>query len=122
MKTSGLPLIQNLVAAETLSSEDLVKVGVQVQKDFELSGITFDIQLNEISTLQELLQKLAQRISKLIQASPRELMSLLYRVDIPESKVSGALGEYKDYDSSLVIAALILIKTHAKIELRKRFK
>lgn len=122
MKTSGLPLIQNLVAAETLSSEDLVKVGVQVQKDFELSGITFDIQLNEISTLQELLQKLSQRISKLIQASPRELMSLLYRVDIPESKVSGALGEYKDYDSSLVIAALILIKTHAKIELRKRFK
>lgn len=65
---------------------------------------SFDLQLPDTISEAEILQQLEKRINVLLERSPEEFLQLLYRLDIPEHKVSSALG---NNEAISVLAKLI---------------
>lgn len=122
MSFEQLSGFEGIEIVHQVSESDLRSIANQIQKDFELSGASFAFEATRIHTLDDLVVNLVCILTKIIQVAPRELMNLLYRVDIPEHRVSNALLQHQNLDSSFVIAALLIVKAHKKIELRKRFK
>lgn len=113
--------LQKLIPFESLESDVILKIAAQINKDNELSGsgLLFDYQ--SISDFSSLIVETSKLMNRLINAAGSSLMSFLYRMDIPESKVASALATYKTVDSSQVIAVLVIIRANQKIELKKRF-
>lgn len=71
---------------------------------------------------QDLENKLAVYINKLIDKDFNRLVNLLYRIDISEEKLKLALQkEDKSHSSGKTIAQLIIERQFQKLEFRKKF-
>jgi hypothetical protein len=73
-------------------------------------------------TTDELKNELSDFINDLIQKDFQKLVSILYRVDVDETKLKRILKEQADKDAAVIIANLILERELQKIETRKKFK
>ncbi|GAC1421073.1 MAG: hypothetical protein NVS1B13_10320 [Flavisolibacter sp.] len=65
--------------------------------------------------------RLSAYITYLIDTDLNKLVQLLYRCDIDEQKIRQVLQSYKESDSSLIIAELVLERHRQKIHQRKKF-
>lgn len=81
---------------------------------------SINIELLDDISLEELKRKLAVHINHLIQSNFEKLVSLLYRIDISESKLKYLLQENKGEDAGNTIAELIIERQLQKIESRKK--
>ena len=70
----------------------------------------------------ELENSLAVYINELILHDFNKLVSLLYRIDINESKLKHLLHTNPNTDAGIMIAKMIIDRQLQKIELRKSFK
>jgi hypothetical protein len=73
-------------------------------------------------TEKDLLELLGQEINHLIRQDFPRLLSILYRVDVPEASLRKTLRENPHTDAGAIIARMILERQKEKQKLRARFK
>jgi hypothetical protein len=83
---------------------------------------THGLDLPVTATLEMLEQALAERINTMITADFNRLISLLYRIDVSETKLKQLLKENAGTDAGLLIARLILERQWQKIETRRKYR
>ena len=79
-----------------------------------------EIDLPENISFEQLKEQLSSHINFLIQSDFQKLVSILYRVDVSESKLKHLLNENPNYDASNIIADLIIERQLQKIESRQQ--
>lgn len=83
--------------------------------------LSVDFNISETGNADTLLQELAAHINDLVQHDFSRLVTILYRIDIPESTVSRALQQQSATDAGLVIAELIILRQLEKQKTREQF-
>ena len=73
-------------------------------------------------SLDELQVQLASYINQLIQNSFQKLISLLYRIDVSETKLKQLLQQHPGEDAGKIIAGMIIERQLEKINSRRQFK
>ena len=73
-------------------------------------------------TEEQLHSQLATHINYLIEHDFQKLVSVLYRVDVNETKLKNLLKENPNEDAGLIIADLIIERQLQKIKSRKEFR
>lgn len=89
---------------------------IQIQKDYMLCGIDFP---EKIDTKKELLNVLFQSITKLNKENVKDLMNLLYRIDIKEVQIAH-LAKKMNLSLEEAIVVSVLQRELQKIRLRKK--
>jgi hypothetical protein len=79
------------------------------------------IELAEKISFEEIKEKLAAYINHLIIDDFQQLLLLLYKVDVNESKLRSVLKENKNDDAGNIISQLIIERQLQKIKTRKEF-
>jgi hypothetical protein len=90
-------------------------IAASVERDWQLS-------LPPKCTEEDLLALLSAQINQLILHDFSRLLSILYRVDIPEKKLRQTLRDNPKADAGRVIAVMILERQKEKKKLREMFK
>lgn len=111
---SGLQLIIEIQQKELLV--DLIE---QLNKDFTMVGLDFDV--SKESTPEVVVRYLETYILELIKKDFSSYVNLLYRIDIPEKQVK----EIEDIDIKIIskkIAILILRKEWQKVFFRSKIR
>lgn len=80
------------------------------------------VTLPEKITLNEIQEKLSVHINHLIQNNFEQLVSLLYRIDVSESKIKSLLQNNAGENAGGIIASLIIERQLQKIKSREQFK
>jgi hypothetical protein len=94
------------------------------QIDTELIPVlrqSMDFDLPENISFEILKEKLSAYINHLIQADFEKLVSLLYRIDVSESKLKYLLHENPGEDAGKIIADLVIERQLQKIESRRQY-
>ncbi|HRG83096.1 MAG TPA: hypothetical protein PLO99_11325 [Chitinophagaceae bacterium] len=86
-----------------------------LQKD---AGLILSPQKN----MEDIRTALANHVNQLINTDFDRLVSLLYRIDVPEKKMRYLLEQQQGENAPLLIADLIIERQLQKIESRKQFK
>jgi uncharacterized protein YwgA len=81
---------------------------------------SFELSLPPDISLKELKEKLAIHINHLINHGFEKLVSLLYRIDVNESKIRQLLKQKEDENAAGLIADLIIERQLQKIESRRK--
>lgn len=97
-----------------MQEDQLRELVTDLSKEFPLPVTT--------SNHEQLIQHLKDYIDHLISHDFYGLISLLYRVDIPEKKLRDILNEATSIPASSIITSLIIERQLQKIETRKAFK
>jgi len=79
------------------------------------------IDLPEKISLEELQNKLAGYVNNLIEHHFEQLISLLYRIDVSETKIKTLLQQQPGEDAANIIAGLIIERQLEKIKTRRQF-
>jgi hypothetical protein len=79
------------------------------------------IELAEKISFEEIKENLAAHINHLINNDFQQLVMLLYKVDVNESKLRSVLIENKNDDAGNIISQLIIERQLQKIKTRKEF-
>jgi hypothetical protein len=79
------------------------------------------IELAEKITFDEIKEKMAAYINHLINHDFQQLVMLLYRVDVNESKLRSLLKENRNEHAGSLIAELIIERQLQKIKTRKEY-
>lgn len=114
------PKVQNTTELLSLATTEELYVALigQLNKDFELSNI--EEVIPKSITSNDLNAQLFTIINELIQKDFDVLLSVLYRIDVPESKaVRNSNQTFEDYIELLVFS--ILKRELQKVWLRKNF-
>ena len=80
------------------------------------------IDLPEKISFEEIKRHLSQQVNYLIVNDFQKLVSILYRVDVSESKLKQLLKEENHGDAGKIIAELIIERQLQKIKTRQQFK
>jgi hypothetical protein len=99
---------------ETVPEELYHKLVAQIEKDFILTGIKYDF--NNLKPT-ELIVCLNEIMEELLNKEYPVLLSLLYRMDIPESAIN--FGEEETVELQLV--NLILRRQFMKVKMRMKY-
>jgi hypothetical protein len=83
---------------------------------------SYGLDLPETATIEMLEEVLAEWINTMITADFNRLISLLYRVDVSETKLKQLLRENAGTDAGLLIARLVLERQWQKIETRRKYR
>ena len=78
--------------------------------------------LQIIDTEEKLLDWLTQRIDFMVSHDFERLIQLLYRIDVSESKLKAMIAQNDAFESSRVVAKMILDRQKQKIYWRDKFK
>lgn len=81
---------------------------------------SFEISLPEKASLEELKEKLSIQINYLINHDFEKLVSILYRIDVNESKMRKLLEYNKGENAAGLIADLVIERQLQKAQSRKR--
>lgn len=82
---------------------------------------TLQLDLPENISYEVLQEKLSVYINHLIQTDFDKLISLLYRLDINETKLKTLLKEYPGEDAGKIIADLMIERQEQKIKSRQQY-
>lgn len=110
----GLPIIYDILDVK-LSDELFNKLVNQIEKDFTMTGITYNFNGLTPKTLMVCLHEIVEH---LLSQEYSMLLALLYRIDIPQS-VAGNNIEGYTVEESIVIK--ILKREWQKIMLREQY-
>ncbi|HET6253851.1 MAG TPA: hypothetical protein VFE32_07245 [Puia sp.] len=83
---------------------------------------SYGLDLPQTATIEALEAILAKKIDAMIIDDFNRLISLLYRIDVNESKLKQLLKENPGTNAGLLIARLILERQWQKIETRRKYR
>lgn len=95
-----------------MSSQVIQEAAIALQNEWGL-------QLPDVISEEEILKRLAQRVTVLIEQGPETFFQLMYRLDISEKKLNGVMHEEYVAEN---IARLIYDRQMQKIQSRLLFK
>lgn len=110
----GLPVLHQVLEIE-LSNDLFEKLVRQIEKDFTMTGINYNFENLDAHTLVVCLHDVVEH---LLSREYSTLLSLLYRIDIPQS-VAGENIEGYSVEESIVIQ--ILKREWQKIVLKQKY-
>ncbi len=99
-----------------MENENLVHTAALINKDFEL-----EIPEEQLSE-EELLRILSNRIAEMIEYQLEMLLSLMYRLDVPEKKVNFALSPLCPEPANVALARLVLDRQKQRAFTKKHYK
>ncbi len=103
-------------------SLDLLLLTVeQIKKDFNLFGLEVSFSGNQETAYEELTAQIKPYIESLLTNQYQRLLSLLYRIDLPEKTVAKIILNPGD-DMSLDLTDLILKRELQKVVIREHYK
>ena len=88
----------------------------------QLLNAEMAIDLLEKISFEEIREQLSQNVNDLIVNDFQKLVSLLYRIDVSESKLKQLLKEENHEDAGKIIADMIIERQLQKIKTRQQFK
>ncbi len=94
---------------------------MNVQDEIQLT-LSDSFSLAHVSDEAEWFQLLTDRIDYLIQTDFNKLVSILYRLDVSETKLSQMLKDQTGTDAAEIIARMIIERQREKIITRAAFK
>jgi len=97
---------------EDRNKDLLIKLIQQLNKDYDLIGVNKSFE--EHLSIQELIYQLNSNIEYLIKNDFNAYLNLLYRIDIPESKVKN-IGEIETEKIAHKVTSLVLIREWQKV-------
>lgn len=101
-----------------LNDLDILKQTVeQIQKDFSFFSLSVTFSGNKETAYEELCEQIHPHIKKLQETNYERLLSVLYRVDIPEQQITNNA----EPESSKHLTDLIIKRCLQKVVLRKLF-
>ncbi len=106
----------------TISKEEIGGITNIISNEFSVSGINAVISADDLDTLEQLKEYLAQKISELIDNNFDKLINTLYRIDVDEDKLQLAFTDNNKKVLPEAIAGLIIERQLQKIEMRKKYK
>jgi N-acetylglucosamine kinase-like BadF-type ATPase len=80
------------------------------------------IELPEKISMEEIQEKLSAHINRLVQNNFEQLINLLYRIDVSETKIKSLLQIEPGTNAGDIIANLIIERQLQKIKSRQQFK
>jgi hypothetical protein len=83
---------------------------------------SLEIDLPENISFDLLKERLSSHINFLIQSDFQKLVSILYRVDVSESKLKNLLKENQGFDAANIITDLIIERELQKIRSRQEYR
>ena len=83
---------------------------------------SLEIDLPENISFELLKERLSSHINFLIQSDFQKLASILYRVDVSESKLKNLLKENQGFDAASIITDLIIARELQKIRSRQEYR
>ena len=110
----GNPAVQQKNMEDNQNIEDTVQL---VAQEFELAPHT-----ESEMTEEELLQLLADSIADMIQYRLEYLLSLMYRLDIDERKVSLALSPLAEEPANIGLAKLVIERQKQRAFTKKHYR
>lgn len=109
----NLPALNTLLEAQ-VSNDLYTKLVTQLDKDFKLTGINYDL---DNLTPSELLVCLYEVVEHLIQNEYAVFLNLLYRIDIPENQVEPT----DSFTLEENVVSLILKREWLKVQLKLKY-
>lgn len=92
----------------------------QIKKDFEM--FSFEVVLDGDGTpYEQLFRAIRPYISQLLDKDYGRLLSLLYRIDLPEGKLNATIQQRKSDPIADVISDLIIQRELHKVLLRRKY-
>lgn len=92
-----------------------------LEKDFATAGIDVQLSGKIIGDVFDLRDRIAELVKKTGGPGAETFYSLLYRADVPESKVREALNSAPSLPIETVIAELLIIRALQRAFFRKKF-
>jgi len=112
------PSRDELILRRQIESDDLLeKLIVQLHKDADLSGVSF--QGNHMVSAEQLVQHVYAWLLNLITNDFGSYMNFLYRVDIPEYDVR-SIGETEPHRIAQKVTIMVLQRELKKVVLRNK--
>ena len=103
-------------------SDHLTEISTFVSKNFEISESNSLIPTGNFKTLEEFKTYLTDRLAFLLDNKYDALINILYRIDVPEEKLSELFAEQnRDYIPA-ALANLIIERSLQKVIFRKKYK
>ena len=100
-----------------MESEEIIKL---INDELAIDPIA--IGLPEKISFEELKERLSIQINYLIEKDFQKLVSLLYRVDVSETKLKNLLLQYPGENAGNIIAELIIERQLQKLKSRQEFR
>ena len=103
-------------------SNYLSDLTIFVSKNFEISNSDSLIPAHDFKTLEKFKAYLTDRLASLLDNKYDTLINILYRVDVPEDRLSKLFAEQnRDYIPS-ALADLIIERSLQKVRFRQKYK
>jgi len=103
-------------------SDHLTEISTFVSKNFEISELDSLIPAGDFKTLEEFKVYLTDRLTFLLDNKYDTLINILYRIDVPEDRLSKLFAEpNRDYIPS-ALADLIIERSLQKVRFRQKYK
>ncbi len=119
----SLPVITSQNVAQLMSKEAFFEETVaQIQKDFNMSGVSLTFTFGGNNSYQSLLEQLLQQVELLLAEHKSKLQTVLYRIDLPEKKLLQAHANLPHLSLQELITQEILIRELKKVMTRNYFK
>jgi hypothetical protein len=119
-RPAELPVTQEHLQQFVLRLDLLKEVVAQLNKDFQLNGFEVNFTGNEQNAYRELSEQLIPVIDYMLEHQTERFWSLLYGIDLNESKVREALfGE--DVNTLQLLTDLILKRELQKVVIRNHY-
>jgi hypothetical protein len=100
----------------------LTDLTIFVSKNFEISELDSLIPMGDFETLEEFKAYLTDRLAFLLDNKYDKLINILYRIDVPEDKLSKLFAEQnRDYIPA-ALADLIIERSLQKVRIRQKYK
>jgi AraC-like DNA-binding protein len=119
----SLPVITSQNVAQLMSKETFFDETVaQIQKDFNMSGVSLTFTFGGNNSYQSLLEQLLQQVELLLAEHKSKLQTVLYRIDLAEKKLLQAHANLPHLSLQELITQEILIRELKKVMTRNYFK
>ena len=93
-----------------------------VSKNFEISELDSLIPMGDFETLEEFKAYLTDRLAFLLDNKYDKLINILYRIDVPEDKLSKLFAEQNRDFIPAALADLIIERSLQKVRIRQKYK
>ena len=100
----------------------LTDLTIFVSKNFEISELDSLIPAGDFKTLEEFKAYLTDRLTFLLDNKYDNLINILYRIDVPEDKLSKLFAEQNRDFIPAALADLIIERSLQKVRIRQKYK
>jgi hypothetical protein len=103
-------------------NNNLTELTIFVSKNFELSELDSLIPAGDFKTLEGFKAYLTKKLAFLLDNKYDTLINILYRIDVPEDKLSRLFAEHNSDYIPPALADLIIERSLEKVRFRQKYK